>query len=392
MKILKKLDNVKLLVLFELFREPLFWGPVIISFIINIGKMPLPDVYIMESVVIILMVFVEIYSSGWADLLGRKKLILIGTILIFVSMIFFAVAVSPIYIWVSNIMIMVGAALVSGADEAFLADHLVEEGKSEEYLEILGRIRSKRYIMMTFTSVVSGYLYSIHPRLPMFLCLPGLLFSVFIVLMFKEAKRQEKSTHKEHLNLVKLSMFFVANHNKIKWIIGYFAVIAVLLKIWFFAFNPYFELVSLEPKFYGWIFAGLNLLTWYFSKNAYRIKNKLGEKFSLVSISLLSSVPLMMMGLLVNKLSLIFVSGNSVVRGLMNPISSDMMNKNIDSKNRATVLSINSGVSLILSALCLWLFGLLLVKLSLAMSLVMLGLVGLAVSFVFLAGYNKIFN
>jgi MFS family permease len=103
--------NIKFYKLFKILSMPLFWGPVLISYIVNIGKMSLADVYLMESFVVVGMVFMEIYSSGWADLLGRKKSIIIGTTLELIALVLFVFVSSPFLVIVANIVITIGAAI-----------------------------------------------------------------------------------------------------------------------------------------------------------------------------------------------------------------------------------------------------------------------------------------
>src|SRR3989339_2275647 len=94
--------NIKLYGWFQIMREPLFWGPILITYITNIGKMTLPEMYFMESIVVFGMIFVEIYSSAWADLLGRKKTAELGYFLILLFIFLFHLASSPMLIWVAN--------------------------------------------------------------------------------------------------------------------------------------------------------------------------------------------------------------------------------------------------------------------------------------------------
>jgi MFS family permease len=132
---LKKMDNVALFMIFEIFKEPLFWGPIIISYIINVGGMSLEELYTMEAVLLGFMVIVEIYSSSWADLLGRKGVIVLGALFNLLAMVIFSIANCPWQIWAANILIMLGFSLISGSDEALIADYLKEKGEYEKYLE-----------------------------------------------------------------------------------------------------------------------------------------------------------------------------------------------------------------------------------------------------------------
>lgn len=389
----KKLKrNLILFTWFKILKNPLFWGPVLISYITNIGKMELSEVYFMESVVVFAMIFVEIYSSAWADLLGRKKTILIGGILNFIAILLFAFASSPLLIWVSNILIMIGISIISGSDEAFLVDTLKESNRYDEFTKINGKIISKVFVISAITSILSGYLYTINPRLPMFLSIPGVLISTIIVFFFHEPKRQNKTTNKEHFNMMKMSILFVANHKKVKWIIGYMALLVVGSKLWFFTYNPYFEMVDIDPKFFGWIFFVLNLVAWVSSKYAYLIEKRINELAIMIIMFSLIAIPILFMGKIVAQISIIWIFFENITRGFREPFFSNFINKHLNSENRATVLSIKSSVNALISGIALWIFGMIIDKFSIPDSLQLLGIIISLLGIYSIFKYRQIFK
>ncbi|MCK5416811.1 MFS transporter [Candidatus Parcubacteria bacterium] len=384
--------NVKLYAWFKTIGMPFFWGPVIITYIINVGKMSLSELYFMEAVVVFALIFVEIYSSAWADLLGRRKAMILGSFLQLVAMILFASLNSPFLVWVSNILVMLGFAIASGADEAFLVDNLKELGKEDELTRVNGQILSRIFIILAIGSIASGYLYDINPRLPMFLSVPGMFVSFVLTFFFKESKNTEKISHKEHFDFMKMSILFVVNHKAIKWIIAYVALIAVASKLWFFTYNPYFELVELDYKYFGWVFFSLNIVAWASSKYAYKIERKMSELSIIIFMLILMGVPILLMGVFVSQLAIVLVLSENLVRGFKQPFFSSFINRHLDSKNRATVLSIKSASIALVQAVSLWTFGLVLLKWELGMSLQILGVTILVLGIFSIWKYKKIFK
>ncbi|PLX22210.1 hypothetical protein C0584_00460 [Candidatus Parcubacteria bacterium] len=388
---LKSMDNLVLFSLFEIFREPLFWGPILIAYIINVGGMSLSEVYFMEAVTLILVLFIEIYSSAWADLLGRKKILTLGTIINLLGVSWLSICNSPIDVWGSNILIMIGYAMISGTDQAMIADHLKELGREHEYLKYMSKIQGRRLFVVIFACVLSGYMYSLDPRLPFYLSMPGILVPLIVSFLLTETKRKDRASQKENIELVKISVVFMANHKKLKWIVGFFVVMGVVSKLWFFTYNPYFELVGLDPRFYGWVFAAINVVAWLVTKNSHKIKEIMGEYGVIIASILTMSLPLIWMGMYTSIALISMLGLNNFFRGISGPISSDMKNKYLDSKNRATVLSLSSALSALCGLISLSLFGLLLGYISLANSLIILGLVTFSLGIIFLLKYRKIF-
>lgn len=384
--------NIKLFKIFKMFSGPLFWGPVLISYITNIGKMSLSEVYTMEAIVVSGMIFAEIYSSGWADLLGRKKSVIIGSALQVLALIIFTAAASPLAIWVANVLIMAGMAIISGADEAFLVDTLKDAGRFNELTKINRDISNKVFAMIAFSSVIAGYLYAINPRLPMILSIPGVLLSFVATFFLHEPKKMEKVGHKEHFDLIKLSVLFVANNKTVKWIIAYIALIAVASKIWFFSYNPYFELTMISPKYFGWIFFSLNFVAWQANKHAQIIEDKVNEKIIITLLVLLMSIPIILFGSFVAQISILFLFGDSVVGGFKRAFFSRLINEHLDSENRATVLSIQSASESIIGAIGLWVFGIVLKIFSLPGALQIHGLTMLIIGLLIVSQYRKVFQ
>ena len=287
---------------------------------------------------------------------------------------------------------MIGFSLISGTASALIVDHLDEEGRGDEYLKVISTLRSKGYFIAMLTSVVSGYLYAINPRLPFMLSIPGVIFSFFILFFIKEKKRKSRASSKEHFELIKLSFIFLANNKKLKWIVGFFMLISVSSKIWFFTFNPYFEVVELSPEYYGLIFAALNGGAWLISRKAHKIYEKIGEFYTLFITVVFMGIPLVILAIFPSKIMLILLIFSSFSRSMTTTLSSSMKNHYLSSENRATVLSIGSSLNGAVGAISLFLFGLVLSKHSLEGSMFGLGILVLLLGIFALRKYKKIFS
>ena len=384
--------NVRFYKLYAILSEPIFWGPTLILFIQRFGKMSLSEIYLMEAVVVGGTVLLEIPSGALADLIGRKKTILLGQFFICLSTVLFAIINSPLDVWIANILCMVGFVCRSGADSAFLYDSLKEVKREAEYKQIEGSAMGGRLLTYGICSLSVGFLSEISLRLPFILTIPWLLSSCLIVLCFKEPIQTQKYNFKEQVDLMKVSVLFVANNKAVKWVVGYISLIVVSSKLWFFTYNPYFELVGLEIKYYGVIFCLLNIVAWFFSYNAFRIERRIGEKFCMIAMILFIGLPILLMSTIVSQIMVSMVLLQNVVRGFMVPFLGDFLNRRLDSKNRATVISIKSAVSGFVSVISLSLFGFVLKIWPLALSLQILGVTVLLLGLIEIIQYRKIFE
>lgn len=404
--------------LFIIIGQPIFWGPVLISFITNTGKMDLSQLYIMEAIVVLGLVFVEIFSSSCADLCSRKNVLLVGSFLHLVAVVLFALASSPFLIWVSNILIMIGCALQSGVSEAFLKDSLIAIGRTHEYSKVIGYGISWRFALLGIGSLLAGYLYVIDPRLPMFLSIPGCVFSFICIMLINEdmswkrvCKPKSRPTEnigfigtmqktffsfrknvKENFCLVKESYFFITNHRVLKWVIGYSAILLISSKLWFFAYNPYFEIVELDAHLWGWLFFGMNIIAWITSRYAHITEEKAGELAIIIILPLCIILPLLIMGTFVLKASASMILFQNIVRGFQGTFLSAFVNKHLNSYNRSTSNSIQSAVISIYCAISLLIFGIAIRYLSLSECLQILGLAVLAFSVLSWRDYLRIIS
>lgn len=386
--------NIKLYFLFQLFRNHLFWGPILIAYISQVSGMSLADIYFMESVSILAVVVLDSPFGALADLFGRRNTLFIGECLGIVMIIIFAIAANPFMIWLSNLICFFSCAMVSNTDTSLLADTLKFLGRDDEYQKIEGRSSAYCLTLIAVCSIFSGYLAEINWRLPIYLGIPFLLIgcgSVFFMVEPPFAANQPRN-HREYFKLLKLSVLFVYNHKKIKWIIAYTTLIAVVGHLWFFAYNPYFKLVDLPLSSFGLIFCLLNIVAAVASHEAHRINRIFGEYGSIVLMIILTSIPVWLMGQFVAPIAAMFVLSQSVVRGHMGPFLGDLLHKRLNSENRATVASIRSTVCSIGQVLGLAAFSFMLKIWSLPTCLQLLGLTALIAGLPLIIGYRRIFN
>ena len=397
--------NIKLYRWSMTLMEPFFWGPILIFYIQHAGHMSLPEIYFMEAVVIFGCVILEIPSGALADMIGRKKTILAGSLFLVLSVIGFALITSPIWVWAMNVMWMFGFSLRSGADSAFLYDSLKELGKENDYQKIQGAVVGNRLFIMAIAALVTGFLAEIDIRLPAILSIPAVVIASALTFFFTEPVLSGRNHFKrsagklksvvnflkEQFGLMKFSVLFVANHKAVKWIILFATLVGVASKVWFFTYNPYFELVDLDLRFYGIMFFLFNIIAWLFSRYAYRIEKKVPEYNLVVIIILLIGLPIFIMGTFVIKLAISLMLFQNVVRGFMSPFFGGFINKHLDSGNRATVLSIKSAVSGLAQFISLGLFGFMLGILPLDVNLQILGIITLVLGIFSIYTYRKIF-
>lgn len=382
--------NLRLYAWFQMLREPLFWGPVLITYIQSIGRMSLSEIYVMESVVVVAVMLLQIPGGAIADRVGRKRTMLVGMSLLVLDCFLFGIGNSPLWMWVSNLVWALGYSLLSGADSALLYDTLVAAGRPGDFKRIEGRTIAYRYALIACTSLSVGYLAGVHMRLPVLLGLPGILMAVVMVAKMVEPPRTTPTA--KHWDLMKLSVLFVANNRKVKWIIAYTVLLTVIGKVWFFTYNPYFELVELPLVMYGWVFFGLNVVAAVFSGGAAWLAKRVSPGASVVSMVALTGMSIVLMALVIATPMVALVLVQNVVRGYLKPFMGQFLHDHLDSENRATVSSVQSAVDGFGQVVLLGMFGLVLKVAQLPASLLLLGVFTLGTGGALLVQYRSLFG
>lgn len=404
----KALKNIALYKWYVLLKQPLLWGPILISALTQLGHMTLDEIYFMEAVVLLGFIFLDTPSGALADYIGRKKMVVIGAFLEVVSITWFACIQTPFDVWGANLVWMVGYSFASGANTGLIYDTLIELDLEHTYEDLESKSTARFLFVSAFFSLLAGVLAEIDLRLPILLSIPGTVLCLYVACNFtetgtvKEKLKRKKISVKEILmilktglrsvhNLTKISLFFVANNKEIKWIIAFSTLVTVASKVWFFSYNPYFELLELDVRYYGVLFFLLNMFAWYFCKKGPLIRKKIGQKNVILIFLLSVSVPIIVMGTWTSVVVVGLILTQTIIRGMSKAFFGSMLHARITSENRATVDSLSSAANGLFQFIALGVYGFALDVFGLPYSLQILGYVVLILGVYALYKYRIIF-
>ncbi len=137
--------------------------PVIVLFYEDHG-LGLQDVFILKSVYSIAAVSLEIPSGYLADVWGRRKCLVLGSILFFCGYLCYSFTATFGAFLIAEILLGSGQTLVNGADSALLYDTTAKYGKEQLYLRYEGRITMIGNFAEAVAGILGGLLaaYSLH--------------------------------------------------------------------------------------------------------------------------------------------------------------------------------------------------------------------------------------
>ncbi|MGC9461509.1 MFS transporter, partial [Vibrio genomosp. F10 str. 9ZD137] len=157
LKEILKIDNVRYFLIFRSSYFARFYYPIFTLLYLDYG-LTLSQFAILNVVWAGTIVLAEVPSGAFADTLGRKKLVVLSSIVMFIEIAMIAVVPTGnpnlvfIVFMINRILSGLAMALASGADEALAYDTLKEQGKEELWprvLQIQLRVASSVGIFVT---------------------------------------------------------------------------------------------------------------------------------------------------------------------------------------------------------------------------------------------------
>jgi len=368
-------------------RDLNFFGAVSVPYFLDWLHADYTKIFILEAWFVLWIVLLEIPTGVVADKYGRKISLALGVLLFGVDLLIFGLTKNYYVLYLAEFVGALGFTFISGADKALIYDSLIEMKKKEDGKYYLSRYETAGTlgILISFPlgSLIAGANFIPYPNSLAFTFILSGLFSIlslFLYLSMKEPKRNKPTE-----NFVKLGIDGLNYLHKHK-ILRVFAVNSVLISaITFFMFwfyQPLAGSVGISVSYYGFIGAGFNLFAILLLLNIKKLENKFGMKTILFHSALIPALLLLGLATIKNVyfvlIAILLIPGLKLLRA---PILSDFMNKHIESRNRATVLSSVSLLERLMITILYPVVGLL-ADIKLNYALIFLGILALIFTFI----------
>jgi len=368
-------------------RDLNFFGAVSVPYFLDWLHADYTKIFILEAWFVLWIVLLEIPTGVVADKYGRKISLALGVLLFGVDLLIFGLTKNYYVLYLAEFIGALGFTFISGADKALIYDSLIEMKKKEDGKYYLSRYETAGTlgILISFPlgSLIAGANFIPYPNSLAFTFILSGLFSIlslFLYLSMKEPKRNKPTE-----NFVKLGIDGLNYLHKHK-ILRVFAVNSVLISaITFFMFwfyQPLAGSVGISVSYYGFIGAGFNLFAILLLLNIKKLENKFGMKTILFHSALIPALLLLGLATIKNVyfvlIAILLIPGLKLLRA---PILSDFMNKHIESRNRATVLSSVSLLERLMITILYPVVGLL-ADIKLNYALIFLGILALIFTFI----------
>ena len=315
--------------------------PIIVLFFQENG-LSLQEIMILQGAYSMMVALMEIPSGYIADLFGRKKTLVLGTLFCFLGFALFSFSFGFWEFFIAELLLGVGNSFISGSDSALLYDSLLESEQSDEYTRIEGKTYSIGNFAEAGAGILGGFLAEMSLRYPWYVQAVIACLAIPFALSLVEPKIKGQQLEKSFGTIIKVVKYTLVEHKLLKWFTLFSAItgIATLSMAWFA--QPFFKEVGIPIKWFGILWAGLNFSVGISSYHAHRFETKMNKNTLLVFIGVGIAVCMAFLGFSESKWGVFWILLIYLIRGVATPILRNYINEVTSSEIRATVLSVRS--------------------------------------------------
>jgi MFS family permease len=330
-----------------------FYRPIMYLFFLAQG-LDFTQIAILEATYNLTTVLGEIPTGYVGDRVGRRKSLLIGTVVISLTLTGIGFAGSfPAFV-ILYVFWSMGYNFRSGSEDAWLYDTLTDELSTEEFAHVRGRGESVSLAVGAGAAVIGGYLGSINLAFPWFVAavMTGLGAVVLVTMEEPDTYEEVDSDSlglRETFDIVRDA---VSKPNIRSLILYYYVLYAAVTYLVFIFLQPIFETVVISlgvppgqvESLLGWFYAAYSLFGAFLSYYTGWIEDHVGIRTWFVLLPFVVGTALTAMYFV----PILALPTFLVARGLADVTRSfagHYVNDRIETLGRATVLSAMAMVS-----------------------------------------------
>ena len=366
------IKNIRLFIAFRIFFNSRFYYPVFTILFLDYG-LSIEQFALLNTVWAITIVCCEVPSGALADLLGRKRLLVLTSVLMIIELSVIAfVPISSINVvfwafFINRILSGLAEAMASGADEAIAYDSLVQDGNPGDWPKVLSLQMRLKALAGIISMTAGAMLYDpdvvntllaflgmsitvsqeVSMRFPVYLTLVLGFFSVWATLGMREVSEERDSDPQP------ISMTTVWQAGRVTWQAGLwimatpFAMAVILfgmmydhvLRMIITLTSQYFRLILLPEASFGLIMAMLSILGLLIPRVAEYMVAKFSPQQNCLWLGLITFLALWGLTGFVPYLGIIPIALVTIGLMLTAFFTSHYLNLIASSEQRATVLS-----------------------------------------------------
>ncbi len=342
--------NLRLFYLFRLLATSYLFVPIFMLFQAARG-LSFFEMLALGGLYSAVVIAVEIPTGVLADRLGRRSSMMAGAVMMALSCLLAASAHDFTTFAIAESCAAVSMALCSGADSAYLFDLLLEHDRVHEYSRRESAASAWHLLGSALAFAGGGLLAQIDLALPYLVTAVVATVAAIVASLLEDDRPNRGPTpidaqlvHQRWGRDMAAALREVAGNPRLVWLIGYSAVVFVLLRATIYLYQPYLHARGLGPIGIGLLFAGVYIVAALVAYRTHLLRRRVGDEWLLWALLAALAVSFLGLAGAANgpwMLSLLLVQ--ALANGVYSPLTKPLLNLEIrDSSRRAAVLSVES--------------------------------------------------
>jgi MFS family permease len=302
------------------------------------------EIGLSDAITFTLGFMVELPSGVFADVIGRRRAILLGNTFLTIGNLGVALSSSFISLTSWYLLWTVGYAFQSGATEALTYDSVKKAGKEDEWQKIIGTATILSRISSMSATVIGGLLFSVWFRLPyLIFAISGIvgIIAAYKLIEIPVKRIESPWSIRSYISQIKDGLRVLTKPS-----ITPIAILALCVAGLSYIYN-WGLLRPLTGERFGYtaitlpfLLVGVSIAIIGASIMLVKLKNKINPENTLVAISLVFGVAFVALSMNLN-----WISGGivmvivAVLAELVMQLFSKFINQHTESRHRATTLS-----------------------------------------------------
>ena len=333
--------------------------PTIILFYQSHG-LDLEQAVLLKTILSLSILLLEVPSGYVADRLGRKFCLVAGSAVWLMGWLFYCTGNSFTDFAIAEILSGIAGSLISGADTAIAYETLLQSGKENYYPTLEGRLVAIAGVSEAVCGIIGAAIAETNLVYPFYLQTVCLVIYFCLALTLIEPKRHvaiavepragnphlgtrtkiANNQQSENLKTIVIDVFL--KRPRLRWLILLSSTFSTASFLIVWLSQDYLRQINVSIAAMGWAWAVFHLVMSLASVNARRIEAAWGMKKTLLVLVLSLAMAYILLGSINSIGGIAFIAIIYMVRGMKSPLILNLINQQIPSTFRATVLSLNS--------------------------------------------------
>ncbi|MBP5365863.1 MAG: MFS transporter [Bacteroidales bacterium] len=332
--------NIKRLYIIKIAKWFMLTMPILMIFYGEMG-FSAQESFLLKSCYSLSIVIFEVPSGYAADVWGRKRTLVTGSILGTVGFVIYSLFSGFYAFMAAELILGLGMSFISGADSAMIYDTLLAQKREREYAKYEGRNFSVGNFSEAIAGAIGGGLATINIHYPFYAQTFIAFLAVPAALTLVEPP-MGKSCSQKHTNIVEMLRYALVTNRALRWNIIYSSVLgcATLSMAWVYPLR--LSGLGYNEFEIGSIHTVLNLILGTVTLFSYKIEQRLRPRATVWLSTLTLTTAFVLAGLASDYWLLAVLTVFYFCRGIATPVLKDYVNRMTSSDIRATVLSLRS--------------------------------------------------